>query len=68
MAITKLIEIEAQSKKSWEDATKNALVEASETVRNIQEIHIKDFKAEVQGNDIVNYKIDATIAFMIDRG
>lgn len=67
MAIVKLIEVEAQSEKSWEDATRSALEEAARTVRNIHEIHIKDFKATVQDNKITTFKIDATIAFRIDR-
>ena len=67
MAIIKLIEVEAQSDKSWEDAVKSALAGASQTVRNIHKIHIKDFTAEVADNKITNFKIDATIAFRIDR-
>lgn len=68
MPIVKLIEVEAKSEKSWEEATQNALKEASETIRNIQSIHIKDLQAEVRNNEIVGYKIDATIAFEITRG
>ena len=43
--LLKVIELLAQSEKSWEDAAKAAVNEASQTLRNIRSIYIKDFKA-----------------------
>ena len=66
MAIVKVIEVLAQSDKSWEDATRQALVEASKSVRNIQNIYIKEFQAIVENNQIVNYRVNAKISFLIE--
>ncbi len=66
MAIVKVIEVLAQSGKSWEDATQEALKEASKSVRNIQSIYIKEFQATVENNQIVNYRINAKISFMVE--
>ena len=66
MAIVKVIEVLAQSDKSWEDATRQALVEASKSVRNIQNIYIKEFHAIVENNQIVNYRVNAKISFLIE--
>ncbi len=66
MAIVKVIEVLAQSNKSWEDATQEALKEASKSVRNIQSIYIKEFQAVVANNQIVNYRVNAKISFVIE--
>jgi hypothetical protein len=66
MAIIKVVEVLAQSDKSWEDATQEALKEASRTIRNIQSIYIKEFQAVVENNRIVNYRVNAKISFLIE--
>ena len=68
MAIVKVIEVLAQSEDSWEDATQQAFVEASKTVRNIQSIYIKEFQADVENNEITNYRINAKISFLVEGG
>ncbi len=64
--VVKVIEVLAQSGKSWEDAAKNAIEEASKSVRNIQSIYIKDKSAKVVDNKIVKYRITAKISFTIE--
>ncbi len=64
--VVKVIEVLAQSGKSWEDAAKNAIAEASKSVRNIQSIYIKDKSAKVVDNKIVKYRITAKISFTIE--
>lgn len=66
MAIVKVIEVLAQSNKSWDDAAKVALKEARKSVRNIQSIYIKDFKAEVADDDIINYRVNAKVSFLVE--
>ncbi len=66
MSIVKVIEIIAQSEKSWEDATQLALREAAKTVRNIQSIYVKEFKAIVEEGQIVRYRVDTKISFLVD--
>lgn len=65
MAIVKVIEVLAQSEKSWEDATQQALTEASKTVRNIQSMYIKEFQTVVENNKISAYRVNAKISFLI---
>jgi flavin-binding protein dodecin len=66
MSIVKVIEVLAQSGTSWEDAVQQALQETSKTVRNIQTIYIKEFQAIVENNQIVNYRINAKISFLVE--
>lgn len=68
MAIVKVIEVLAQSHMGWEDATREALVEASKSVRNIQSIYVKEFQAIVEENEIVAYRVNAKISFLVESG
>ncbi|HEO99594.1 MAG: dodecin domain-containing protein [Campylobacterales bacterium] len=64
--VTKVIEVLAQSDKSWEDAAQNAINEASKSIRNIKSIYIKDKSAKVVDNKISEYRITAKISFRIE--
>lgn len=63
MAIVKVIEVLAESDKSWEDATQQALNEASRSVRNIKSIYVKEFQAIVENDNITNYRVNAKVSF-----
>jgi len=65
MAILKVIEVLAESDKSWEAAAQEAVREASETLENLRSIYIKEFKATVVNNKIVKYRVNAKISFEI---
>jgi hypothetical protein len=67
MAIVKVIEVIATSEKSFDDATRNALEEASKTVKNIKSIYIKEMTAKVNNNNIVSFGVNAKISFEIDH-
>ena len=41
--VVKVIELMSQSPKSWEDAAKGAVDEASKTLRSIRSLYIKEF-------------------------
>lgn len=62
----KVIEVIAESDKSWEAAAANAVDRAGKTVKGIKSIYIKDMQAKVQDNKIVMYRINANISFMLD--
>lgn len=65
MAVAKVIEILAESETGWEDAARKAVAEASETVRNITHLWVDGMQAEVEGDRIVKYRINAKITFVV---
>ncbi|MGZ8536737.1 MAG: dodecin family protein [Flavisolibacter sp.] len=67
MAVIKVIEILANSNKSWEDAAMQAVAEASKSVRNIKSIYIKEHSASVENNKIAEFRITAKISFELDH-
>jgi dodecin len=66
--VAKVIELLSQSSKSWEDATRSAVNEASKTLRNTRSIYIKEFTTEVENGKVSNYRINAKVTFDLERG
>jgi hypothetical protein len=66
-AVVKVIEILAESTESWEAATKEAVAEAARTIRNIQNVYIESLKAIVEDNQVVRYRVDAKITFIVEH-
>ncbi len=64
--VVKIIEVLAESPKSWEDAANEALKKASKTIKNIRSIYVKEFEAKVERNKITQYRINAKISFLLD--
>jgi flavin-binding protein dodecin len=65
MTMLKVIEVLAQSDKSWEDAAANAVKQAAETVRGIKSIYVKEMEASVEDGKIVQYRVNAKISFLL---
>ena len=66
MAMLKVIEVLAESTKSWEDAAQVAVATASKTVRNIKSIYIKNMEATVSDGKLTDYRVNAKISFVLD--
>jgi flavin-binding protein dodecin len=67
MSVVKVIEVIASSEKSFDDATKNALKEASKSVDNIESIYVKEMNANVENNEIVSYGVNAKVSFRVGK-
>lgn len=65
MAVLKVIEVLSSSSKGWEDAAKNAVKEASKTVKNIKSVYIKEQSATVSGDDITEYRVNVKLTFEV---
>lgn len=63
--VMKVIEVLAQSEKSWEDAAQQALNEASKSIRNIKSLYVENMQAVVRDGRI-NYRLDAKISFAVE--
>ena len=64
--VMKVIEVLAESPKSWEDAVTAAVVKASESVHGIRSVYIKEFEAQVDNNKVINWRINAKVTFEVD--
>ena len=61
MAVLKVIEVLSNSDKSWEDATKKAVKEASKTVKNIKSV----YSAIVNGDDVTEFRVNLKLTFEV---
>ncbi|HSL86237.1 MAG TPA: dodecin family protein [Bacteroidales bacterium] len=66
MTVVKVIELLAESKDGWEAATKEAIKEASKSIKDIKSVYVKDMQAIVEGNEIVNYRVNVKISFRVN--
>jgi dodecin len=65
--MVKVIEVIAASDKSFDDAVRVAVAQASKTVKNIQSVNIKNMNAKVENNQIVSYAVNAKISFLLEE-
>ncbi|MDZ7843285.1 MAG: dodecin family protein [Anaerolineales bacterium] len=65
MSVAKVIELMAESRESWEDATQKVVKEASRTIENIKSVYIKDMQAIVDEEEITKYRINAKVTFIV---
>lgn len=65
MAVMKVIEVLANSEKSWEDATVKAVKEASKTVKNIKSAFVQSQSVVVKDNNVSEYRVNLKITFEV---
>jgi|TARA_B110000238_G_C15987271_1_gene378682 flavin-binding protein dodecin len=66
MAIMKVIEVLANSEKSWEDATRKAVKQASLSVENIRAVFVQSQSAVVLKDEITEFRVNLKITFEIN--
>ncbi|MCV6629660.1 MAG: dodecin family protein [Flavobacteriaceae bacterium] len=65
MAVLKVIEVLSSSKKSWEDATSNAVKQASKSVKNIRSVYVQDQSAVVENGKVIEYRMNLKLTFEV---
>ena len=66
MSVAKIIEINAESKKSFEDAIQKGIKTASKSVHNIKGAWVKEQKVTVENGNVVKYRVDMKVTFVMD--
>ena len=65
MSVLKVIEVLANSDKSWEDAAQNAVAQASKSVKNIRSVYINEQSATVKDGKMDNFRVNVKITFEV---
>ena len=65
MAVLKVIEILADSKDSWEDATRTAIKKASQSVNNIKSAFVQSQSVVVEKGDVRAFRVNVKITFEV---
>jgi dodecin len=67
MAVARVTEIIAGSKKSFEDAIEQGIARASRTLKNIEGAWVQDQKVVVQKGKIVEYRVAMKVTFILEK-
>ena len=68
MSVARVIEISATSEKSFEDAMRQGIARATQTLRNVQGAWVKEQEVHVEGDRIVSYKVNLLVTFLLEEG
>jgi flavin-binding protein dodecin len=66
MPIVRSIEVIAQSSQGFDEACKEAVREASKTLRGIRSFWIKNAECIVEGDRITSYRVNGKISFLVE--
>ncbi len=66
MSVAKVIEISSSSSVGFEDAIKQGIARASQTVKNIQGAWIQDQQVVVSGGEVTEYRVMMKVTFVLE--
>ena len=66
MAVIKVIELVGSSSTGWDDAARNALKEAADTVRSIRGLDVINQTATIKDGAISEYRSNVRISFVVE--
>jgi hypothetical protein len=66
MSVAKIIEISAESPKSFEDAIVQGINRASKTVHGIKSAWVKEQRVVVENGKVSMYRADLKVTFVLD--
>jgi flavin-binding protein dodecin len=66
MSVAKVVELTASSPTSFEDAVKNGIDKAAETLRNIQGAWVSEEKVDVKDGQITDFRVTLRITFLVE--
>jgi dodecin len=66
MSVARITEITARSSESFEDAVREGITRANETLRNVQGAWISEQKVKVENGQISEYHVDMKVTFVLE--
>jgi dodecin len=66
LAVARVTEISATSSQSFEDAIKQGLERANQTLRNVKSAWIKEQQVRLEGGSISEYQVNMLVTFVLD--
>jgi hypothetical protein len=66
MSVARVTEITSQSTRSFEDATRQGIRRANQTLRNISGAWVKEQKVDVEDGRITGYRVNLLVTFVLE--
>ena len=67
MAVVNVVELLAESGESWEDAVRQAVAEATKTLRGITSVYVQEFQATVESDRVKNFRVNVKVSFVLEE-
>lgn len=67
MAVVNVTELLAESEESWEDAARQAVAEASKTLRGIRSVYVSELQATVENDKVKSFRANVKVSFVLER-
>jgi flavin-binding protein dodecin len=64
--VYKSIELTGSSASSMEDAIRNAVAKAGESVHNMRWLQVTDTRGHIEGNQVAHWQVTIKIGFTVD--
>lgn len=66
MSVAKVIELSSESTESFEDAIRQGVMKASESLRNIKGAWVSQQQVVVDGDSVVAFRVDLKVTFILE--
>lgn len=66
MSVVKVIELSAESEKSFEDAIQQGIKKADKSVENLKSAWVKDQEVLLNGGNVKGYRVNLKLSFQVD--
>jgi flavin-binding protein dodecin len=67
MAVAKVIEIVASSKKSWDDAVEQGIKRATKTLKGVTGVELISQKIKMDNGKILEYRVHMHVTFILEK-
>jgi flavin-binding protein dodecin len=67
MSVARITEISSTSEQSFEDAIRQGIARATTTLRNVKGAWIKEQQIDVEGDQIVRYRVNMLVTFVLEQ-
>jgi flavin-binding protein dodecin len=68
MSVARVVEITATSEESFEDAMRQGIARATQTLRNVRSAWLKEQEVSISDGEIVRFKVNMLVTFVLDDG
>jgi flavin-binding protein dodecin len=65
-SIVKVIEVIAQSDKSFSDAVRNGVREVGKTVHEVKSVWVDNFSCHVERGEVTQYRANLKVSFLVE--
>jgi dodecin len=64
--VYKKVELVGSSPRSIDDAVRNAVAKASETIHNLRWLEVKEIRGHIENGELAHFQVTVAIGFTVD--